>query len=71
MIQSCEVLLVRGNNTVNVSHITYGVVYTETPLFTVSSRVDLSTYETVLELTNLKDSSIYISTFTTVLGHLD
>jgi hypothetical protein len=66
-VQSCEVLLVRSSGTV-VSHVTYGTVYTHDPLFTVTSSVDETSGDTLLEVNNLTAGNLYISTFTTTLG---
>lgn len=69
-IHSCEVLVIREINTNVVNHITYGTVYTgTTPLFTLSSSV---VYDmTILSITNLNTSNLYISTFVTIVGTYD
>jgi hypothetical protein len=69
-VHSCEVLLARSSGAV-VDHVVYSNVYTDDPLFTVTSRVDETSEDTVLEVENLTAGNLWISTFTTTLGSRD
>jgi len=63
---SCEVLVIRKKLSDTVNHIVYGAVYTDDPLFTLSTTVVDGM--TILSIANLDGGYLHVSTFVTEIG---
>lgn len=63
---SCEVLVIRKKLSDTVNHIVYGGVYTNDPLFELST--DVVDGMTVLSIANLDGGYLHVSTFVTEIG---